>query len=53
MVCLDKDANTYYMVYEDGEAVPCPTSADCVGTIAFANEGEAQPVFNNNISCFC
>ena len=44
-----KDANTYYMVFEDGEAVPCPTSADCVGDFAFANEGEAQPVFNNNI----
>ena len=44
-----KDAKTYYKIYEDGEALPCPTDYECVGEYAFANENEAQPVFNNNI----
>ena len=44
-----KDLNTYYKVYEDGEALPCPTDYECVDEFAFANLGEAQPVFNNNI----
>ena len=44
-----KDAKTYYKVYENGDPVPCPSSVDCVGDYAFANESDAQPVFNNNI----
>ena len=44
-----KDANTYYMVYEDGNEVPCPSDSDCVGEYAFTSESEAQSVFNRNV----
>ena len=37
------------MVYENGEAVPCPTESDCVGDYYCKNEGDAQPVFNRNV----
>ena len=43
------DPQTYYMVYENGEAIPCPTGTECVGDFAFVHMDEAQPVFNNNI----
>ena len=43
------DPQTYYKVYEDGEAIACPSGAECVGDYAFVHLDEAQPVFNNNI----
>ena len=43
-----KNLNTYYMVYENGEAIPCPTDDDCEGDYAFANYAEAQKVFGSN-----
>ena len=43
------DPQTYYMVYENGEAIACPTGTECVGDFAFVHMDEAQPVFNNNI----
>ena len=44
-----KDANIYYKVYENGEAVPCPTESDCVGDYYYKNEGDAQSAFNRNV----
>ena len=43
-----KDLNIYHKVYENGEPVPCPSDYECVDDYAFANEFEAQSVFNSN-----
>ena len=44
-----KDPQTYYKVYENGEALPCPIDYECVGDYAFIHKEEAQPIFNNNV----
>ena len=43
-----KDLNIYHKVYENGEPVPCPSDYECVDDYAFANQFEAQTVFNSN-----
>lgn len=44
-----KNLNTYYTVYENGEAIPCPTDDECEGDFAFANYADAQVVFGSNV----
>ena len=39
----------YYKVYENGEAIPCPSDIDCVDDYAFADYKDASKTLGTNV----